>query len=167
MERARKLGTALSALAGAYGAVVGLCLLLHWTLNEHLRPMMLFNSLLPAVLFPALGLLPLLLLARRWRAAVLQFPALLGFVLMYGYVFTPPPVPAAPEGMEISVLTFNISLKNRDFEAVGQLIRAANADLVALQEINRAGYFYLDDDLADLALIARFIPTARRRGRLC
>lgn len=165
MERLRKLGTALSALAGAYGALMAIGLLLHVTIGERFRPMMLFNSVLPAAMFPALALLPLLLLTRRWRAAVLQTPALVGFVLMYGYVFVPQTVPAAAAGLEISVLTYNISLKNRDFEAVAQLIRDADADVVALQEVNRAGYFYLYDDLADLYPYRAFHPDSAPPGQ--
>lgn len=165
MDRLRKLRAALAALAGLYGGVIALGIVLHMTVGERLRPIMLFNSLLPALLLPALVLLPLSLIFRRWRAALLQTPAVIAFVVMFGYAFTPPTVPAAPAGIEISVLTFNISLKNRDFEAVGQLIRDADADVVALQEINRAAYFYLDDDLADIYPYRAFHPDSAPPGQ--
>jgi vancomycin resistance protein VanJ len=158
MERLRKLGTALSALVGLYGLGMTLGLLLHVTIDERLRPMMLFNSLLPASLFPALVLLPLALAFRRWRVVVTLLSPVIGLLVMYNYVFLPQSLPAAPAGTEISILTFNINLGNRDFEAVAQLIRAADADLVALQEINRAAYFYLDDDLADIYPYRTFHP---------
>ncbi len=158
MDRLRKLGSALAGLAALYGLTMSVCLFFHMTIGERLRPMMLFTSALPAILFPALALLPLALLRRRWRVALVQVPAVVALVLMYGYAFLPKTVPAAPTGTEISVLTFNISMSNRDFEAVGQVIRNANADVVALQEVNRAAYFYLDDDLADLYPYRAFHP---------
>ncbi|NWF69967.1 MAG: endonuclease/exonuclease/phosphatase family protein [Chloroflexi bacterium] len=150
-----------------YGAGASLLLLLRLLSGESLWPVLLFNNFLPALLLPALLFLPLLLLLRRWRAAALQAPPALAFALMYGTLFLPTvsaPTPAA-DAPQISVLTFNLSLRNRDFEAVVQMLRAVDADVVALQEVNRAAYFYLDDDLADLYPYRAFHPDLQPPGQ--
>jgi endonuclease/exonuclease/phosphatase (EEP) superfamily protein YafD len=48
---------------------------------------------------------------------------------------------------------------------VTQLIREVNADVVALQEVNRAGYFYLYDTLADIYPHQAFHPDSAPPGQ--
>lgn len=95
------------------------------------------RTALVASLWPAAILLPLALLIREWRwAALLAIPAL-GLVILFAPYFTPR-TQAPSEGVPvITVMTFNIHqpADTASLEAVAQIIRESNADLVALQEL--------------------------------
>ncbi len=62
-----------------------------------------------------------------------------------------------------SVATYNINYGNPDLSEVASVIRQANADVVALQETNRASARYLRRALASLYPYMRF-RTARAAG---
>lgn len=91
--------------------------------------------ILPWLFVPVLLLMPLLLLLRR-RAllAILALPAAV-FLLLYGGLYLPRPQVAAA-GQPFTVLTYNILGLNRDVEAMAVAIRAHDADVVALHEVN-------------------------------
>ncbi|MFN8374378.1 MAG: endonuclease/exonuclease/phosphatase family protein [Anaerolineae bacterium] len=139
------------ASAYVYGGLIALCLLLRLFLGEmRFLPLMIFDILLPGILFPGLLLLMLFALRRRWRLVLTQLPVLVGFVWLYGHILLPERLPAIPEGTQITVLTYNISLRDRGMDQEAALIREANADVVALQEVSERAGEYFDAELADL-----------------
>lgn len=92
------------------------------------------DTLMPLLLLPALILLPLNLLLRRFRIALLLLPAVIGFLLLYGGLFIPHAV--AQDKPDLTVMTYNIKSGNHNMDAIASVIRASNADVIVLQEVS-------------------------------
>lgn len=88
------------------------------------------------------------LLFRRWRVSVLLFPAVLAFALYYGDYYWSPSAPDDPDA--ITVLSFNVLRDDGGYEAVAQIIRQADADIVGIQELGMNLAAHLERELADL-----------------
>ncbi len=78
------LGHGLVWLSGLYGLALTMILLLNLFLTEANAFVGLARSFLSILLMPALVLLPLTLLLRRWIAGALLIPAALTFFAYYG-----------------------------------------------------------------------------------
>lgn len=105
------------------------------------------NSFFHLISAPSVVLLPLMLLSGRWRAAVRLFNPALYFWSYYGGMisrrFRPTSDPAASiaanraEGeVPLSLLTFNIHAEEAHLAPMVDVIRAAGADVVTLQEVS-------------------------------
>lgn len=123
-----------------YGLTMTVLLLIRFLIGERewllgYSPIGLVNSLIPLVLLPAPVFLLLLLLRRRLSAVFQVLPVAL-LVIGYAGLFigqqTPEPAPDEPR---FSVLTFNLYASNHNAEGVIDQIRAADADIVAMQEL--------------------------------
>lgn len=127
------LKTQLSALAATYGLFASLYVIGHYTIGERLWVISLLNNLAPWVTGLAWLSLPLVFLSSHWRVwAALHLPALLAFIIWFAPLFEPPFTPPTFE-TPIRVATFNI--KNMgDPDAIMDIIRAIDADIIALQE---------------------------------
>ncbi|MBI5667106.1 MAG: endonuclease/exonuclease/phosphatase family protein [Chloroflexi bacterium] len=108
----------------------------------------LFASLLSLLSFAAIVLLPLGLLLGRPRLALLMLLPVLVLVLSYGPLFRPRAA-TAPDN-SFTVLTFNIQIAARNPESVAQVIREADADIVAVQELGQPPADYFQANLTDL-----------------
>lgn len=104
------------------------------------------NNFLHVWLLPALPLLVLTTAARQWRkSAVLLLPALFTIRLYRRYFGKRPPVDLPPTAVRFRLLTFN--LLGKSSAEITAIIRAANADLVAVQELSDEGAARLCEDL--------------------
>jgi endonuclease/exonuclease/phosphatase (EEP) superfamily protein YafD len=124
------------AMTGAYGLSVVLFLLGRELIGERWLVIEFFNTFAHVLWIPALLLLPITLLMREWRVALLLLAAVLMLVTVYGRQFIPNNAVVAENATVIKVLTYNIHGNNENVAAVLANIRATDADMVALQEVN-------------------------------
>lgn len=128
---------ALLAMIGAYGLSLSGFILLRALVGEGVMLVAMLNNMLHLMLLPALLLLPFALVIRRWQIA--GFVVLPFALAVQSYVL--PPVTqavAAPpdaDGIPITVLTYNLLGRMGGFEESLAIIREADADIVALQEV--------------------------------
>ncbi len=133
--RRGKLADVFAVFTSLYGLGTALFLALDLAAGEELPIIGLFNTMLPALLLPAIALAIAWLAARRWKLALLMAPAMLALLSGYGRLFVPRPNPA-PTAPQVSVLTFNLHAERVALMPMVAVIRAANADIVALQELS-------------------------------
>ena len=142
--------TLVAALTVGYGLVTTILLLADLVMDKQLPAIEMFNMLMPSVLFPLFALALICLLLRQWRPALAALPALIAFIVYYGPLLAPKSI-AAPEGArELSVLTYNLHAEWSQFEPMAALIREANADVVALQELGAPAAQYFAERLSEL-----------------
>jgi vancomycin resistance protein VanJ len=139
------------AMTGAYALSVLLFLVLRLVGDESSRLIYLFNNLAHLLPLPALFLLPLVLLLRRWELGVLLFPIVATWIIWYAPYFLPrQPVMPPDDAHIISVLTFNLHAQRSGLDEFAQIIHEADADIVALQEVTVPAADYLAESLADI-----------------
>jgi vancomycin resistance protein VanJ len=136
-------------LAGSYGVSIAGFLALRALIGETWALIGFLNNFLHLLLMPSLILLPLSLLLRRKFAALTQVPAALAFLMTYAPLFLPRSVEASAEN-PFTVLTYNLHAEADELDAMVALIRAANADIVAVQEVSAAAAERLPIALADI-----------------
>lgn len=144
-----------SYLLSSYGA-----LFLHFFVGEAATDLTAFaNSVMHITLLGAFPLIILSLILRQRGLALLAVPVAVVWLAWFGVYLTPrtvaPPVPSTPT---LTVLTYNAFGSNRDVEAVEQIIRNADADIVALQELNTEVADHLDETLLDEYPYAALYP---------
>jgi endonuclease/exonuclease/phosphatase family metal-dependent hydrolase len=93
------------------------------------------------LLWPAFLLLPITLLLRRKWLALSMIPNILILVWTYGAFLTPRTQIASAGARTLRVMTFNLETPDEkaQAEALAEIIRAADADVVALQELSVTG----------------------------
>jgi endonuclease/exonuclease/phosphatase (EEP) superfamily protein YafD len=138
----------LVALSGAYGLSVTGFLALRWLIGEQWSLVALFNSFAHLLFVPALPLILICMLLRRFRVIVLLIAPLLAFLISYGFFFTSRPSRAAPNALRINILTFNLKSQIENFDSMDGVIREADADVVALQELSEVAASHLDSEFA-------------------
>ncbi len=126
----------ISMLTGAYGLVMTLLLLVRSLVGESWMLVALFNSFVHVLLLPALVLLPVCLLLRRWRLALLLMSPAAAFVILYGIFFTERTPDVPPDAPKFSLLTFNMHAESLHLDPMVAIIREADADIIALQELS-------------------------------
>lgn len=94
------------------------------------------SNFMPLALLVALPPLLIWVLARKWLTAGLLMPALVFFLVSYGDLLLPNA--AVPAGAPLRLLTHNLHGMTDNLEPVHAIIRDANADIVALQELTDA-----------------------------
>jgi endonuclease/exonuclease/phosphatase (EEP) superfamily protein YafD len=79
------------------------------------------------------------------------FPAILAFLLAWGSMFLPKhSIEARITDTPIRILTFNLKGYNRRQDAIVELIREVNADIVALQELSHINSPHIEVELQDI-----------------
>jgi vancomycin resistance protein VanJ len=146
----RSFGNLLLGIAAAYCLIITMLLLIRALVGEGWMPMALLNAYLHLLLLPTVVIFPLSLLLRRWRLAVLAAPACFTIVLHYAPLFLPNTINVPPDAPTVTLLTYNIHAERAIFEPMVEVFRAADADIVALQEVTEEAAAYLDQELADL-----------------
>lgn len=132
-----KLINSLALLSALYGLVASLFLLLRKPLSEDNKLVSLFNAFAHLLMLPALVLLPLSIVLRRPRVALFQLLPALTFFKDYNRFFLPRTM-IAPANMrrQLKVLTYNIHGEAEILEPMVSILRACDADLIALQELS-------------------------------
>ncbi|NWF69968.1 MAG: endonuclease/exonuclease/phosphatase family protein [Chloroflexi bacterium] len=165
MKHLRRVGRAARIFAIGYGLFIALFLVLRLLVGERFWLVALFDALLPALFFPALALLLIGLITRHMRVMVAQFPALLGFMLLYSTVLLPPPTTAQPGDIRFGLLTYNVYSRNDSYSEIARIIREADAEIVLLQEVSATAAVYFEQNLADLYPQRVFYPHEGHAGQ--
>jgi endonuclease/exonuclease/phosphatase (EEP) superfamily protein YafD len=136
-KRRSPLDALLTGTAGLYGGGLSTLLAARLIVRDvAFAPAAFAASFLHLMLLPSLALLPLALLQRRWKLAALLLPPTARFLSSYGPAFLPRPAPAQThEGSTFSFLTYNLHAELKAIDPMIAIIRAANADIVNLQEL--------------------------------
>ena len=133
--------------AAVYGVTIILFLLVRWWAGQS-TPVELVNRFLPLILMPALVLLPLCLIWRRVRLALLMLPAVWSFGTVYAPLFLPndPPLANAPR---LTLATYNMGARETQIEPLVDNLRALNTDLIAMQEVSQEEAALITQALAE------------------
>lgn len=134
--------------AGVYGVITALWAGLKLVDSSWL-PVEMISSLVPLLLLPSLLIVPLSLWRRRWPVMLLSLPAAVTFLLGYGGSFLPRSVLLNPVAHSLHFLTYNVHAESVHVQPMLGIVRAANADIVALQEVSPAMAEVLTVQLAD------------------
>jgi vancomycin resistance protein VanJ len=134
-----------------YGMMTVLVLLAQGLIGERWNLVAFFNTFAQILWLPALCLIPLALLLRSRRTLALLLPAALAFIITFGDHFLPhaPLVPTADQ-TTFTLMTFNLLDDGRDPTGIVDLIASADADVVALQELNATTAEALEARFADI-----------------
>ncbi len=121
-------------LIAVYGAGASLFLLVRWLIGET-TTIDIINRFVPLLLMPALVLLPLCLLLKRVRLALLMIPAVWTFGVYFAPLFLPNKLP--PDASHLTVATYNLGARTGGIEALIATIGAVDADVIGLQEVSQ------------------------------
>lgn len=153
------------AMVGAYGLSTMLHIILMVTIGEQWVVVAFFNTFAHLLWIPALVLLPVALLMRRWQQAALLVPAVVAFALIFGGQFITSDTPIADDKHDTAfkIMTYNLlaGRTTASYDASFDIIRAADADIVALQEIGLENGRRIYDELGDLYPYIAMHPQAQ------
>ncbi len=135
----KNLQKALTITIVTYGVVVFLLWLLQWVVGEEVVGMGIVKTILHLLLLISVLLLPIVLFLRRMRLALVLLPSVIAFFFSYGPYLIPRMEDAPAALPTLRLMTFNIETPTEDEVAtLVQIIDAADADIVALQELSPA-----------------------------
>jgi vancomycin resistance protein VanJ len=154
VQRRRAIIRLLIAPVLFYGTSLNLLIAIRRRVRDvNSGPIAFLNSFLHLLLAPSLVLMPLMVLFGRWRAAIRLFNPLMYFWGFYGGMITRQFRAEIPEQAEtemvFSVLSYNIHAEEQDLRPMADVIRAADADVVALQEVSFAAASCFAAEFAD------------------
>lgn len=121
----------LGWLIATYGLLI-----LRETVGEANTPLGMLYSRLDWLLTPALILLPLLFIGKRVRLSLLTAPVAALWLLHYGPLLLPKSITAPAGGQPITALTYNLHDERNILDPMIAILREADADVVALQEVS-------------------------------
>src|ERR1044071_7934986 len=104
----RRLKSGCISLIALYGFIITVIVALWLTIGERAFFVSLLITFLSVMLLPALIILPLLLLLRRWRLSLLTLPPFAAFIILYGPMFLPRSVAVPPDALQLHLLTYNM-----------------------------------------------------------
>jgi vancomycin resistance protein VanJ len=146
----RIFGKILAIVVDEYSIVLLAFLVAKWTVGERWEIIALGNSFVHLALLPTLILFPLALIRRRWAIALILVLSLIYLVGSYATLFLPRAVIAAPSGAKsLTILTYNIHSETQRLDPMIALIREADPDVVAMQEVSQEAARRFDQVLAD------------------
>ena len=124
-------------LIGSYGLSVSIHIVLRVIVGERSTVVALFNTFAHLMWMPSLVLLPLMLLTKQWRIALMLVLPFMMFVFSYGELFIPKQA-NAPDitSQTITLQTHNLLARNRTPDRILDVIRDISADVVTLQEVS-------------------------------
>lgn len=159
-ENGRKVPLAiLRGLAGTYAVILLVALVLRFTVGERWMVVGFINNNLTQALMIMLPILAMCLLFKRWRLAALYAPSFAFFVWAYAPYYLPRPVESVPpDAIQMRILSYNLQAEEDLLDPMVAVIRAADADVVALQEMSTPAAILFDSQLADLYPYRVFYP---------
>lgn len=126
----------LHVFAWVYFTLIFAWALIHFLLGDHPWWMFPLNALSFYWFVPCVVVLPLALRMRRRATWVGLLLVSLLAAFLYGRVYLPWRVGNVPEGIELTVMSYNVLGYNWHKQEVTDAILASGADVVALQELN-------------------------------
>jgi endonuclease/exonuclease/phosphatase (EEP) superfamily protein YafD len=126
----------LVTLARVYLTALTAWALARLLLGDRSPVLYMLNALAEFYFWPLPAALVIGLAARRREVWAGSLAGLALFAALYGRQWLPKPVPVRAAGAHVVVMTSNLLGFNDHAEAVVAALRAANADVVALQELN-------------------------------
>lgn len=148
-----------------YGIGALLAILLVYSVSDELALVGFLAYIFPFVLAPAVLLSPLSLVAKRWRTACLLIPVAALFLWLYGTLFIPKDHDHPSDTPFFTLMTFNLDRETRDHSPVYAVIRQANADIVAVQEVTPPMLAEIEAELADIYPYMALHPANQYRSR--
>jgi vancomycin resistance protein VanJ len=146
----RAINALITLIVAGYTLGVTLPLFVSLVFGDRWWPVALYNTFAHLLWIPALMLVPLLLILRRWRAALLVLPPALAFLLIFGIRFLPRPVPEVTgRPSPLSVMTYNIQWRDSNYADTISIIENADAEIVAIQELGMEAANILEAELLD------------------
>jgi endonuclease/exonuclease/phosphatase (EEP) superfamily protein YafD len=148
----RVIWNVFRASVGAYALSLIGFFGLRWLTGETLNFVALINNMLHLMLLPALVLFPLMLVFRRWFLAVVLTLPFAVAVIDNAPLFIDSAGAAPDDATEVTVLTYNLLNRSGGVDAFADsiaIIREADADVVALQEVSWAAYEALSVTFAE------------------
>ena len=133
--RTSRFKTALLVVIGLYGAVITAQWLITNVLGELIIPISILNDGSPIIWLPTLILFPIMFVWRKRIAFLLVVPFAV-LLVSYAPLLLPRAQAVVDDSESLTIMTYNLNRANHDAETVLQIIRSADADVVALQEIN-------------------------------
>jgi endonuclease/exonuclease/phosphatase (EEP) superfamily protein YafD len=137
----------LTPLGWGYVALIASWLVLRALAFDRLWWLALLNTFALALFLPLVALLPLALWRRQTRLLLALALPLVAFVWLFGDVLLPPLAPPATASPAITAMSFNVLWSNQDYPRIAQAIRAADPDIVALQELRPGHRQAIDAEL--------------------
>jgi endonuclease/exonuclease/phosphatase (EEP) superfamily protein YafD len=143
---------AFRALVGAYAVSILISILIHFFLDESVSDIVgLINSTLYFMMIGTVILLPICLILRRKELVLMLLPSVIVWMVWTIPAYLPKSVPQAPpDASTITILTYNLLAINDNYADIIHLIREADADIVALQELNYDASDIIADQLQDI-----------------
>lgn len=126
----------LVTLTWAYGTVLGSWLVMRFVLGDFSWWSFALNSLLLYAFAPLPAVLVVAVLSRRRQVWAILIMSAAVWAWQWGGLFLPGAPIVQAGGPALSVMAYNVLGSNVETEAVLATIRQANADVVALQELN-------------------------------
>ena len=155
------------AMTGAYGMSVTGFLILRLLISEEQWALIpLFNSFIHLLILPALVLVPIVLIMRRWELLALTIAPFGAVMLWYGGVFftSAPTIP--DDAPRLSLVTFNIASYGTNLDEFTALISEIDADVVLLQELGEEAAATFAEAFAETYPYQALYPVAGRvRGQ--
>jgi endonuclease/exonuclease/phosphatase (EEP) superfamily protein YafD len=145
-QRLRRL---FLAAVDLYAALVVIYLLLRIVFGDRLWPVALFSTFLHYALLPAFVLLPAMLKVRRWPTAAMLAANAVAFLWLFGSLFLPQLSAPAHTGV-LTVMTYNVADGSIAPDDLVSVLRASEADIIALQELSGKQAIAIERDLGDL-----------------
>jgi endonuclease/exonuclease/phosphatase (EEP) superfamily protein YafD len=133
----RKLFSVLIILSWSYVTLLWLYIFLKFTFQDRWWWLGFLNSFTPYWFAPLLFVVPL---AFTMRQRLLQMVSLVSvgvFLILFGQLLVPKWNKGNPTEPTLTVMTYNLFGGNQDWDAIHQTISSSNADVIALQELNR------------------------------
>ncbi len=147
---ARVFSGAVFVLLSVYG-VLSLAGLTFWLIDrtdvaahEFVRTVVVFSW------WAAVPLMMVALLARRWRLTALILPTVAAFVIYYLPWYLPKTPQAPADAVRLSVATFNLREDAQGLDAIEDLVRRMDADILTLHELSIDADAILSARLRDL-----------------
>jgi vancomycin resistance protein VanJ len=137
-------------LTAAYALALIVYLVLRFALRDTLWWLAFLHNFAPYYFAPLLALIPLLFIVKARGTAVRLLPLLLIGLLLFGPRWLPKPVVnAAGDTPSIKLVTFNVLVLTEDYERIIAWLRATDADVILLQEVDDAETPVIIESLVD------------------
>jgi endonuclease/exonuclease/phosphatase (EEP) superfamily protein YafD len=145
------LGNCFLAMLNLYAVGLLFFLLGRYFIGEIWVFIAFLNNFAHLFLLPSLILLPLSLLLRRWHLSLALLPSVLFIIWQWGALFLPAsPVQAQGNERPLTILSYNIRSDGRDSATFLNVIRQADAGIVALQELGNSEAEAIQANLSSL-----------------